>query len=53
VLRRHPEIRDVLNRLAGRIDDRAMRRLNLEVAQQRRSEREVVREFLLQQGLVK
>jgi osmoprotectant transport system permease protein len=52
VLRRHPEIESVLNRLHNRIDDETMRRLNFEVAQQRRSETDVAREFLQRQGLL-
>jgi osmoprotectant transport system permease protein len=45
-LERHPEIAAALKRLAGRIDDRAMRRLNYQVAVEKRSEVEVAREFL-------
>lgn len=52
VLRRHPAIRTALNRLGGKIDDQAMRRLNYQVAVERRSEADVAREFLLQEGLV-
>jgi osmoprotectant transport system permease protein len=46
VLKRHPEVKEALDRLAGRIDDNAMRRLNYEVAEKKRSEVEVVKEFL-------
>src|SRR5262249_41368566 len=52
VLERHPEIGKVLNRLAGKIDDAAMRRLNFQVAVGKRSERDVAQEFLRQQGLL-
>jgi glycine betaine/choline ABC-type transport system substrate-binding protein len=45
VLQRHPEIAEVLNRLAGQIDDATMRRLNYEVAVKKRSEKDVAREF--------
>ena len=41
VLKRHPEVAEVLNRLAGRIDDRTMRKLNYQVAVEKRSEAEV------------
>jgi osmoprotectant transport system permease protein len=51
-LKRHPEVADVLNRLAGRIGDEAMRRLNYQVAVEHRIETEVAREFLRKQGLV-
>jgi osmoprotectant transport system permease protein len=52
VLRRHPEIGPVLDRLHDRIDDRTMRRLNFEVARQRRSETDVARKFLERAGLL-
>jgi osmoprotectant transport system permease protein len=52
VLERHPEVGKVLNRLGGKIDDAAMRRLNFQVAVGKRSERDVVREFLRQRGLL-
>ncbi len=52
VLRRHPEIGKVLNRLHNRIDDDTMRRLNSQVARERRSETAVAREFLVKQGLL-
>jgi osmoprotectant transport system permease protein len=51
-LKQHPEIATVLNKLAGRIDDRAMRQLNLEVAVERRSEAEVARAFLQKERLI-
>jgi osmoprotectant transport system permease protein len=53
VLRRHPEIGRVLNLLQGRIDDDTMRRLNYQVARERRPEAAVAREFLLKQGLLR
>jgi glycine betaine/choline ABC-type transport system substrate-binding protein len=46
VLKRHPEIARVLARLKDQIDDVTMRRLNGEVAKNKRNEAEVVREFL-------
>jgi len=52
ILRHHPEIAAVLNRLAGQIDDQTMRRLNYQVAEEKRSEQEVAREFLLAKGLL-
>jgi glycine betaine/choline ABC-type transport system substrate-binding protein len=52
LLKRHPQIAPILNRLAGRIDDQAMRRLNYEVAVERRSDAEVARAFLLKEGLI-
>jgi osmoprotectant transport system permease protein len=52
LLRRHPEIRAALDRLGGKIDDQAMRRLNYQAAVERRSEAEVARAFLLEKGLL-
>jgi osmoprotectant transport system permease protein len=52
LLKHHPEVATILNRLAGRIDDAAMRRLNFQVAVERRSEAEVARTFLGEQGLL-
>jgi glycine betaine/choline ABC-type transport system substrate-binding protein len=53
VLLRHPELAAALNRLGGRIDDAAMRRLNYQVAVEKRSEVEVARAFLEREGLLK
>jgi osmoprotectant transport system permease protein len=51
-LARHPEIATVLNRLHNRIDDDAMRRMNYQVAKEKRSEEEVARTFLRESGLL-
>jgi osmoprotectant transport system permease protein len=53
VLNRYPQIRASLERLGGKIDDATMRRLNFQVAVEKRSEVEVARTFLEQQGLLK
>jgi glycine betaine/choline ABC-type transport system substrate-binding protein len=45
-LLRHPEVGDALNRLAGRIDAAAMRRMNYAVDGRRRDPADVAREFL-------
>jgi osmoprotectant transport system permease protein len=50
LLRQYPEVRTALNRLGGTIDDATMRRLNFQVAVQRRSEAEAAREFLQRLG---
>ena len=52
-LKRYPEMASALQRLGGRIDDPTMRRLNYQVAVEKRSEAEVAREFLQSQGLAK
>lgn len=52
LLKRHPEIREALNALAGKIDDAAMRRLNYRVAVEKHSETDVAAEFLRRHGLL-
>ena len=50
-LARHPEVRAALAELAGRINADEMRRLNYAVDAEHRDVADVVREFLLAQGL--
>jgi osmoprotectant transport system permease protein len=45
-LQDHPELGDLLNKLAGRITDDSMQELNFAVDQEKQSPREVAREFL-------
>jgi len=52
VLKAHPELRGVLNLLAGRLDDATMQRLNFEVDEKKRRPKDVAREFLEGQGLL-
>jgi osmoprotectant transport system permease protein len=52
ILKQHPEIARVLNRLKGQIDDETMRRLSRKVARDKLPEAEVVRQFLTQKGLL-
>jgi glycine betaine/choline ABC-type transport system substrate-binding protein len=52
VLKRHPQVQAALDRLAGKIDDATMRRLNYAVAQEKRSEVDVAREFLRSKGIL-
>lgn len=53
MLKKHPEVGTALNALAGAISDEDMRRLNYSVDGQHRDPTAVVKEFLLQRGLVK
>ncbi len=53
VLQRYPPVQAALNQLAGKIDDQTMRRLNYQVAVEKRSEADVAHEFLRAQGIVK
>jgi len=50
-LARHPEVRQALDELSGKISDDDMRRLNYAVDGQHRDVKEVVREFLERKGL--
>jgi glycine betaine/choline ABC-type transport system substrate-binding protein len=50
MLERHPEVREALGRLAGKISDDDMRRLNYAVDGQHRNVTEVVGEFLKRAG---
>ena len=52
VLQNFPELRQVLNLLAGAISDETMQRLNYEVDENKRSPKEVAREFLAEKGLL-
>lgn len=50
----HPELEDLLNNLAGTLDDAAMRDLNLQVDRKEnpRRSRDVARDFLVTSGLI-
>lgn len=52
VLLRYPQIRAILDRLGGKLDDQTMRQLNFEVARNKRSEAEVAHAFLEAKGLL-
>jgi len=50
-LAEHPEVRQALDELAGKISDSKMRELNYEVDGRKRDVKEVVREFLRSKGM--
>ena len=52
VFGKHPEIREVLEELAGRISNEEMGRLNYAVEEEDRRARDVAREFLVSKGLL-
>jgi osmoprotectant transport system substrate-binding protein len=52
MLKKHPEVRAALDTLGGAISDDDMRRLNFAVDGEHRDATVVVREFLMQRGLV-
>ena len=51
-LRRHPQIHEALELLAGRIANADMQRMNYAVDEEGRTERDVAREFLVSKGLL-
>lgn len=51
-LEEFPEIKEILNRLSGRISDEAMRELNYKVDEEREEARAVAQEFLHKLGLI-
>jgi osmoprotectant transport system substrate-binding protein len=52
VLKAHPELKDVLNKLAGKIDDAEMQKLNEAVDVQHKKAMDVAREWLQAHGLL-
>lgn len=52
VLEQYPELREILGKLEGAIDDVTMARLNYEVDGHRRNPRDVAQEFLREAGLI-
>ncbi|WP_245575854.1 glycine betaine ABC transporter substrate-binding protein [Alicyclobacillus contaminans] len=52
VLKAHPELKDVLNKLAGKITDAEMQKLNEEVDLQHKKAADVAEEWLKQNGLL-
>ncbi len=51
-LERHPELEDLLNRLAGSLPDERMQRLNFEVEENGRPFADVARAFLVEEGVL-
>jgi osmoprotectant transport system substrate-binding protein len=53
ILEEHPELTDIIEELTGKIDEQTITKLNYEVDINSRSERDVAREFLQKEGLLK
>lgn len=51
-LEEYPELRDILNQLAGKITDDEMREMNYQVDYEDESPEEVAREYLIREGLI-
>ena len=52
VLKKYPELEEVLNKLVGRIDDKKMAQLNAAVDLDKREPADVAREFLEEESLI-
>lgn len=52
VLEKYPELREVLNTFAGKIDDKTMQELNYQVDIENRSVEDVAKEFLTSNGYI-
>lgn len=52
VLEKHPEIRDVLEKLSGKIEDEDMSYMNNEVETKKREPKEVALDFLKEENLL-
>lgn len=52
ILKAHPEVSTILNKLAGALDDAAMQKLNYQVDVQKKSSDDVAKQFLVSKGLL-
>ena len=52
LLKKHPELEAVLNKLAGKITADQMSQLNYQVGVEGKAEEDVEREFLIQEGIL-
>lgn len=52
-LKKHPELKEILNKLAGKLDDRAMAELNAQVDVEKKKAKDVAKTWLQQEGLMK
>lgn len=51
-LQKHPQIKEVLSKLAGKIDDKQMAVLNAQVDVDKKKSRDVAEAWLKEQGLI-
>lgn len=52
ILKQYPQVADILNKLAGKLDDTAMQKLNFAVDVQHQSDTSVAKQFLVSIGLL-
>lgn len=53
LLKKHPELEGILNKLSGKITESQMSQMNYQVGVEGKSAEEVARDFLLQEGILK
>lgn len=53
VLAKHPELKDIVNKMSAALDEESMRTLNYEVDVEHKSPKEVAHQFLVARGLIK
>lgn len=52
-LSKHPELKDILNKLSGKITEDEMSNMNYEVKANKKSAKSVAKEYLQKQNLIK
>ena len=53
LLKKHPELEGILNKLAGKITEKQMSQMNYQVGVEGKSAAQVARDFLIQEGIIK
>ena len=53
LLKKHPELEGILNKLAGKITEKQMSQMNYQVGVEGKSAAQVARDFLTQEGIIK
>ena len=53
LLKKHPELEGILNKLAGKITEKQMSQMNYQVGVEGKSAAQVARDFLVQEGIIK
>ena len=53
LLKKHPELEGILNKLSGKITESQMSQMNYQVGVEGKPAAQVAREFLVKQGLLK
>lgn len=53
LLKKHPELEGILNKLAGKITESQMSKMNYQVGVEGKPAAQVARDFLVKEGLIK